>query len=294
MPAARRARRAVGPDPAALGPPLEALYRGFDHVESATDPVHIVRRFAAGDDREVAAFCAAGLAFGRVASVLQSIQALLAVMGPSPAQYVRGFDVARERPRLRPLVHRWVRGDDLTALMLILQRMLRVHGSIEGFFLAGDDRTAPDISAALSDFSRRALETDLRPAYGRVPRRPGVTAFFPKPSGGSACKRLNLFLRWMVRKDAIDLGVWTRVSPSRLVVPLDTHIIRLGRCLRLTRRVTPGWKMAEDVTVALRRIDPHDPVRFDFSLCHLGMNGACGYGTKKGDAACPLKGQCRP
>ena len=294
MAAVRRPRRAATCDPAALGPPLEALYRGFDHVESATDPVHIVRRFAASDDREVVAFCAAGLAFGRVASVLQSIEALLAVMGPSPAQYVRAFDVARERPRLKPLVHRWVRGDDLTALMLILQRMLREHGSIEGFFLAGDDGTAPDIADALSDFSRRALETNLRPAYGRVPKRPGVTAFFPKPSGGSACKRLNLFLRWMVRKDAIDLGVWTRVSPSRLVVPLDTHIIRLGRCLRLTRRVTPGWKMAEDVTTALGAIDPADPIRFDFSLCHIGMNGACGYGTKKGDAACPLKGQCRP
>jgi uncharacterized protein (TIGR02757 family) len=88
--------------------------------------------------------------------------------------------------------------------------------------------------------------------------------------------------------------VWTRVSPARLVVPLDTHIIRLGRCLRLTRRVTPGWKMAEDVTAALRSIDPSDPIRYDFSLCHIGMNGACGFGTKKGDAACPLKGQCRP
>lgn len=294
MAAVRRVRRAAGPDPALLGPPLDALYRGFDHVESASDPVHIVRRFARNDDREVVAFCAAGLAFGRVASVLQSIEALLAIMGPAPATYVRNFDVARERARLKPLVHRWVRGDDITALMLILQRMLRDYGSIEGFFVAGDDGGSPDVSAALSDFSTRALETDLRPAYGRVPKRPGVSAFFPKPSGGSACKRLNLFLRWMVRKDAIDLGVWTRVSPSRLIVPLDTHIIRLGRCLRLTRRVTPGWKMAEDVTTALRSIDPADPIRFDFSLCHIGMNGACGYGTKRGDAACPLKGQCRP
>jgi uncharacterized protein (TIGR02757 family) len=294
MPAVRRTRRAAGPDPVALGPPLDALYRGFDHVESASDPVHIVRRFTRNDDREVVAFCAAGLAFGRVASVLQSIEALLAVMGPSPAKYVRTFDVARERRRLTPLVHRWVRGDDLTALMLILQRMLRDHGSIEGFFLAGDDGRSTDVSAALSDFSARALATDLRAAYGRVPKRPGVVAFFPKPSGGSACKRLNLFLRWMVRKDAIDLGVWTHVSPARLIVPLDTHIIRLGRCLRLTRRVTNGWKMAEDVTAALRSIDPVDPIRFDFSLCHIGMNGACGFDTKQGDTACPLKGQCRP
>ena len=294
MPAVRRPRRAAGPDHSALGPPLDALYRGFDHVESATDPVHIVRRFTRNDDREVVAFCAAGLAFGRVASVLQSIEALLAVMGPSPAAYVRTFDVARERPRMKALVHRWIRGDDHTALMLVLQRMLREHGTIEGFFLAGDDGTAPDLSTAMDSFSDRALATDLRPAYGRVPKRPGVAYFFPRPSAGSACKRLNLFFRWMVRKDAIDLGVWTRVSPARLIIPVDTHIIRLGRCLTLTTRTSPGWKMAVDVTAALRRIDPADPVRFDFSLCHIGMNGACGYGTGKGDVGCPLKGQCHP
>ena len=127
-----------------------------------------------------------------------------------------------------------------------------------------------------------------------MPTRPGVAYFFPRPSAGSACKRLNLFVRWMVRKDAIDLGVWTRVSPARLIVPLDTHIIRLGRCLRLTSLTSPGWKMAAQVTAALRTIDPADPVRFDFSLCHIGMNGACGFGTRGGDEACPLKGHCHP
>ena len=295
MKAARpRVRRSKGPDAATLGPRLQALYTGFDHVESATDPVHIVRRYARPEDQEIVGFCAAGLAFGRVASVLQSVEALLVLLGPSPAAYVRSFEVERERPRLKPLVHRWIRGDDLTALMLVLQRMLREHGSIEGFFVAGDDVTAPDLAPGLNSFSERALATDLRPAYGRVPKRPGVAYFFPRPSAGSACKRLNLFVRWMVRKDAIDLGVWTRVSPARLIVPLDTHIIRLGRCLRLTRLTSPGWKMAAQVTAALRTIDPADPVRFDFSLCHIGMNGACGFGTRGGDEACPLKGHCHP
>src|SRR6202008_4175696 len=107
----------------------------------------------------------------------------------------------------------------------------------------------------------RALALDLRSAYGRMPKRPGVCYFFPKPSAGSACKRLNLFLRWMVRRDAIDLGVWHRVSPARLVVPLDTHVIRVGRCLKLTKRISPGWKMAADITRALRAYDPQDPIR---------------------------------
>jgi uncharacterized protein (TIGR02757 family) len=273
---------------------LEDQYRTFDHVESATDPVHKVRRFTSPQDREIVAFCAAGLAFGRVASVLQSIESLLAVLGPSPADYVRRFDPARDRDALKPLGHRWIRGVDLAALVIILQRMRRESGSIEQFFLEDDDPSAADISAGLDSFSRRAMQTDLRPAYGRVPKRPGVCSFFPRPSAGSACKRLNLFLRWMVRKDAIDMGVWTNVSPSRLIVPLDTHVIRLGRCLRLTKYVSPGWKMAVEITASLRALDPQDPVRYDFSLCHIGMMKACGYRTSQRDSQCPLRGVCRP
>jgi uncharacterized protein (TIGR02757 family) len=185
---------------------LERLYRTFDHLESASDPIHIVRRYRAPEDREIVGFCAAGLAFGRVASVLNSIESLLAVMGPHPAAFVRDFDPAKGRVRLAPLVHRWIRGNDLAALLLILQRMLCEYGSIERFFLKGDDPASPDVGAALDAFSTRALETDVRPAYGRVPKRPGVRYFFPRPSAGSACKRLNLFLRWMVRKDVVDLG----------------------------------------------------------------------------------------
>jgi len=274
---------------------LEELYRTFDHVDSASDPVHIVRRFDAADDREVVGFCASALAFGRVAGVLHSVEALLDVMGPHPAAFVRQFEPGRHSRRIEPLVHRWIRGRDLVALLLVLQRMLRESGTIESFFLEGDDPTAPDIGPALDSFSVRALQTDLREAYGRrPPKRLGVCYFFPRPSAGSACKRLNLFLRWMVRRDAIDLGLWTRIAPARLIVPLDTHVIRLGRCLRLTRYVSPGWKMAAEITASLRALEPADPVRYDFSLCHVGMMNACGYGRAQGDAQCPLRGSCHP
>jgi uncharacterized protein (TIGR02757 family) len=273
---------------------LDDLYRTFDHVNSASDPVHIVRRYRAPEDREVVGFCAAALAFGRVASVLNSIETLLAAMGPQPASFVRSFEAERDRAAIDPVVHRWIRGRDLVALLLVLQRMLREEGSIERFFVAGDDVAAPDIGPALDAFSARALDMDLRPAYGRVPKRPGVCYFFPRPSAGSACKRLNLFLRWMVRRDEIDFGTWTLVSPSRLIIPLDTHVIRLGRCLRLTRYRTPNWKMAAEITASLRAINSLDPVRYDFSLCHVGMMNACGYGRAQGNRQCPLRGICRP
>jgi uncharacterized protein (TIGR02757 family) len=283
------------PEGPPLGARLESLYRTFDNATSATDPVHLVRRYSKAEDREVVGFCAAALAFGRVASVLQSIESLLAVMGPHPAAFVRGYEAVRHSRRIEPLVHRWIRGRDLVALLLILQRMLKESGSIEAFFMEGDDGGSADIGEALDSFTARALQTDLREAYGRSGgKRPGVCYFFPRPSGGSACKRLNLFLRWMVRRDEIDLGVWTRVSASRLIVPLDTHVIRLGKCLRLTRYASPGWKMAAEITAALRAIDPDDPVRFDFSLCHVGMMNACGYGRAQADTQCPLRGVCRP
>jgi uncharacterized protein (TIGR02757 family) len=281
-----------------LKPTLDRLYAGYNYPDSATDPIQIVRRYTRPDDREVVAFCAAALAFGRVTSVLQSIERLLAIMGDAPAAYVRRFDPRRDAPAFSGLVHRWIRERDLVALLWVMRQMLDRAGTLEGFFLEGYDEAAADVEAAVDSFSARAMALDLTAAYGRVPkssaRQPGVAYFFPRPSKGSACKRLNLFLRWMVRSDALDLGVWRRVSPSKLVVPLDTHVIRVGRCLRLTRYTSPGWKMARDITASLKKIDPADPIRYDFSLCHLGMMNACGFSRPQADAQCPLRGACQP
>jgi uncharacterized protein (TIGR02757 family) len=292
MPPPQRSLRAVAS--ASLGPRLDALYRDFNHADAIADPVNLLRRFASPPDREVAGFCAAALAFGRVASVNGSIETVFGLMGPSPAAFIRSFEPRIHGGAFSSFVHRWTRGPDIVALLWVLRQMLESSGSIEGFFAEGDDPSAPDIGPALTSFSERALALDLRAAYGRVPQRPGVCYFFPRPAAGSACKRLNLFLRWMVRRDAVDLGVWTRIAPSRLVVPLDTHVIRLGQCLRLTRYRSAGWRMAADITASLRAIDPVDPVRFDFSICHVGMMGSCGFRMKQGDTQCPLRGFCRP
>jgi uncharacterized protein (TIGR02757 family) len=278
----------------ALAGSLDGLYHDYNREDSAADPVHLVRPFSGPADREVAGFCAAALAFGRVASVINSIQTLLRIMGPHPADYVRSFDPGGEHPELRAMVHRWTRGVDLAALLWILRQMLDRCGSIERYFLEGLGDADVDVGPALDSFSRRALALDLRQVYGRVPKRAGVCYFFPRPSAGSACKRLNLFLRWMIRSDEVDLGVWRAVPPGKLIVPLDTHVIRLAQCLRLTRYTSPGWRMAADITASLRRLDPADPVRFDFSLCHVGMMNACGFGRRQGDSQCPLKGLCRP
>jgi uncharacterized protein (TIGR02757 family) len=273
---------------------LEQLYEAYNREDAAADPIQIVKRYPKPADLEVVGFCAAALAFGRVASVLNTIETLTRILGPEPATFVRRFDPSAAHPALRSMVHRWTRGVDIAALLWVLRQMLDASGSIEAFFLAGYREDAADIAEALDSFSDRALALDSRAVYGRVPKRPGVCYFFPRPSAGSGCKRLNLFLRWMVRRDEVDLGVWRSIPPSKLIVPLDTHVIRLGRCLRLTGYVSPGWRMASEITASLRAVDPVDPVRFDFSLCHVGMMNACGYGRRQGDAQCPLKGICRP
>ena len=305
--------------PPLLRTALDTLYDDFNVEHAAADPIWIVRRYARPDDQEVAGFIAAALAFGRVQSVLNSIEGMLAVMGPSPAAFVRAFDPARDRRAFDHLVHRWTRGSDMAALVWVMHQMMANSGSIEGFFAEGLPANAIDVSEGLQSFSTRALALDTKAIYGppslakspasygevppkrplvseadRTRPKPGVAYFFSRPSSGGACKRLNLYLRWMVRRDRVDLGAWTRVRPGQLIVPLDTHVIRVGQCLRLTRFRSPGWKMAADITASLRTLDPIDPVKFDFSICHVGMMNACGFGKKAGDAHCPLKGACRP
>jgi uncharacterized protein (TIGR02757 family) len=273
---------------------LDTLYTSFNADRVVTDPIWIVHRYARADDREVVAFIAAALAFGRVQSVLNSIAGMLQVMGPSPAAFVRAFDPVRDRRQFEHLVHRWTKGIDMAALVWVMHQMIRERGSIEEFFAHGLDPDAIDVGDGLQSFSTRALALDQKAVYGRLKPKPGVAYFFSRPSSGGACKRLNLFLRWMVRHDAVDLGVWTRVRPGQLIVPLDTHVIRVGQCLRLTRLKSPGWRMAADITASLRKLDPIDPVKFDFSICHLSMMNACGFGKKQRDSQCPLKGCCRP
>jgi uncharacterized protein (TIGR02757 family) len=275
---------------------LDDLYESFNVADSAEDPVQFLAGYPDLADREIVAFCAASLAFGRVASVKASIARVLETMGPRPADYVRGFDVRRDSAPFHTFVHRWTRGADIVALILMMQHMLRETGSIENFFAEGLPPDATDVEPGLESFAERACAIDVRAAYGgrRPPARAGVRFFFPRPSTGSGCKRQNLFLRWMVRRDQIDPGGWQRVKPAQLIVPLDTHVIRVGRCLRLTTYTSPGWRMASDITRTLREIDPVDPVKYDFSLCHLGMMNACGFNRPQRDRVCPLRGYCRP
>src|SRR5258706_15925823 len=216
---------------------------------------------------------ASALAFGTVATIKQSIAAVLAVLGPRPAEAVRALHPRRAARELSGFKHRWNDGRDVACLLFFLRQMLESHGSVEAFFTEGLEAGAADVGPALTSFTARAKRLDHGGLYGTrgLPAEAGVRYFFSSPEDGSACKRLNLYLRWMVRRDGVDLGVWKGVDPARLVIPLDAHIYAIARRVGLTRYRSPGWPMALDITRRLRRLDPRDPVKYDFAFHRMGL-----------------------
>ncbi len=250
---------------------LDELYRHYDQRFLDPDPLELVRRQATPADREVVGLVASGLAFGGVAQIKRSTAAVLDVLGPHPARAVASTGSRELARRLRGFRHRWLDGRDVACLLGFARQMRASHGSIEAFFAKGLGADDPDVGRALASFSRRALALDAEGLYrgGALPARAGVRYFFPSPEGGSACKRLNLYLRWMARRDGVDLGVWRRPEPRQLILPLDAHTRAIARRLRFTRYRSPGWAMAVDVTCCLRRFDPEDPVKYDFALYRL-------------------------
>lgn len=258
---------------------LETIYARFDRSWLSPDPLEFLHRLDDPADVEVFGFYAAGLAYGRVDQIRRSLTDLAARLGPHPARFVREYDAQRDAARFRGFVHRFHVGRDMALLTELLHRALNEETTLGDWFARGDDPAAPDVGPGLTAFCRGMLDRTELPfsRNGRLPARAPVRYFFSAPADGSACKRLNLYLRWMVRRDrhGLDFGLWTRVSAARLVIPLDTHIARIATNIGLTRRRTPDWKMATEITDALRRLDPSDPVKYDFALCRLGILDFC-------------------
>ncbi|MDM7915441.1 MAG: TIGR02757 family protein [Candidatus Eisenbacteria bacterium] len=247
------------------------------------DPLRIVLDYVDPLDQEVVALLAALLAYGRVDLLQAHVRSLLRCLGARPAA-----GLVRAVPDLPPLRYRFHTTADLSALLSGIRSILRRRGSLGGAFAAHWEETG-SVRPALERFVAELRE-------GAVPGGGyGLRFLLADPARGGACKRWLLFLRWMVRADDIDPGVWREhpVRAAELLVPLDTHLIRVGRRLGLTRRATPDWRMAEEITACLRQIAPDDPVRYDFPLCHLGIRGACPPKLRAEHCrACPLLAVC--
>jgi len=260
------------PDLPRLKERLDALRAEWRGRRLDSDPLAFPHRYADAGDREVVAFLAASLAFGRVRSIQASVERVLSALGPNPAGFLDAWD---ERPMtgLSRFVHRWVTGEDVEGFLRMVKRARVACGSLGSLFARCDDPPHPDYVEALSSFLRnlRSFSPSRRP----VSR--GLGFLLPSPSSGSACKRSHLFLRWMVRTDDLDLGLWTggRFSPSRLLLPMDTHVHRISRYLGLTRRPAPDLAAAREATAWLSRLSPDDPVSYDWALSRLGILAEC-------------------
>ena len=260
----------------ALREPLERLYREFDYgARVERDAIRFPLRYPDPRDRELVALLTCCLAYGRVDLFSRGLELILAAMGPSPAAFVADFDARRHAGLFAGFIYRFNRPRDVVAFCLAARQVLERHGTLEKCFLARDPDERGPIGPALEPFARAFLEADLGAVFpqGRISR--GYRHLFPLPSAGGPCKRLHLYLRWMVRREPPDFGLWSSVSPARLLIPLDTHVENMSRSIGLTRRRSRNWRMAEEITARLAALDPADPVKYDFALCHTRMAGDC-------------------
>lgn len=238
---------------------LEALYTRYNRSEFlASDPVQFVHRYRDAADRETAGILAACLALGRVSMILANVERALVPLGTRPALTLKRVSSVWLRKTYAGFRHRFISGVEMACFLSSLGRIQREYGSLNAAFLAvgkmdGQPTVLPALEAFLCLFE------------------PGCGRLLARPSAGSACKRINLYLRWMVRKDAIDAGVWQGVSRAKLVVPLDTHMFRLARNHGWTRRRSADMAAALEVTEALRAINPSDPLKYDFALTRPGI-----------------------
>lgn len=268
---------------------LDGLCTHYDTAQALEkDPLSLVLGYGEPLDREVAAFVAAHLAYGRVDPMLRAVRGILAPLGPRPAEWLREGSESQIRKSLNRALASWTwrfhTGPDLVAWLLAWKRLDAESGhGLETHLLPGPGE---DPNGALSRLVQR-LRRDLPASHG--------TRFtLPDPLEGAACKRWRMFLRWMVRTAWPDLGLWKRFPADQLIIPLDTHVARVSRYIGLTGRATPDGKMAREITESLRRIDPADPLRYDFALSHLGILGDCpGVRHRSTCSACALYSVCR-
>ena len=274
---------------------LEGLYASRSQAHLANDPLSFCHRYQSREDQEIVGLISASFAYGNVKIIRRNLEGIFGAMGDSPRLFVERFTPTRGARLFAGFKHRFNDGRDLCALLLACQIMVSEAGSIEGWMLRFHDESREDVTQTLVGFTEAIKSLDLSPVFGSAswPKDSYFPFLFPSPASGSACKRLCMYLRWMVRpQDGIDLGLWQGISPGKLVIPVDAHIQRIAGFLGFTSRKQADWRMAREITARLRELDPADPVKYDFSLCHLGISEGCNGKDLLNCVNCPIVGIC--
>jgi uncharacterized protein (TIGR02757 family) len=247
---------------------LEYHYKAFDRTKLEPDPLQFLHLFKDARDIEVVGLIASIFAYGNVKQIENTLKKFIFVFDGKPYSFIKNFSLSKDSKKIAGIKHRFYSEDDIVKLFIILNKEIKKHKSIKQIFLLGYNISDENVKNGISKFSNHFLNSFLE-TFGDI--SDGIKFMFSIPEKGSACKRVNLFLRWMVRKDKLDFGLWNEIQTSKLVIPVDTHIARICKSLKLTKRKNADWKMAEEITYNLKKFDPNDPVKYDFAICHIGI-----------------------
>lgn len=241
---------------------LDNLYERYNRRDSVhPDPLEFLYAYPNLEDREIVGLLASSLAYGNVGQILKSVSLILGPLGKSPRLFVEKTSHVKIKKIYSKFKHRWHTGDDIASLLLGVQSVLQKYGSLQACLkLKYRDEDSTILTAA--SFFVQEISRAAKGMRGNL---------LPSPVDGSACKRLSMYLRWMIRRDAVDPGGWDEISPSKLLIPLDTHMFRVGRLLRMTRSRQANMKTVVEMTAHFSRIVPEDPVRYDFVLTRAGI-----------------------
>jgi uncharacterized protein (TIGR02757 family) len=246
---------------------LNYHYKYFDFKKISPDPLEFPHRFSNYYDIEISSFLSSVFAYGNVSQIINTLKIIHDVMEENPHKFILEYSEGKGLEHFKLLKHRFYTPEDINKLFLGLQKIYTVYGSLKYLFLLYYFEKDSNLKESLSFFSNNILNIC---ADGN-PISHGLKFMFPDSAKGSACKRFNLFLRWMVRKDDLDFGLWFEIDPGKLIIPVDTHVAAVSKKLRLTKSKVISWKMAEEITKKLKLFDPKDPVKYDFAICHIGM-----------------------
>ena len=257
-----------------------------------TDPAGLVHRYSSPYDIEIAGFIVSVLAYGNAVQIRKSADRVLQLTGTSPADFVCNISTKKALKTFQGFKHRWTSGEDIAFLFTVLGGIMNGYGSVGDFIKTLYDpreKTIAGVMTKLSEWIKSRYDDEFR----LNSKSRDISYLIPSPAVGSACKRLAMYFRWMVRgPDGVDFGLWNFISPAQLVIPVDSHIARMGKLLGLSDRKTPDWKMAVEITESLRLIDPEDPVRYDFALVRPGILGECTSGGPGNCSQCVLSDVC--
>lgn len=251
---------------------LDFHYKAFDKTNISPDPLQFLHLYSDKKDIEVMGFIASIYAYGNVKQIINTLNKFVEISGDKPYKFISAFSTYKNKQNLQTLYHRFYSYTDVLNLFRVLEIIYEEYGSLKNLFMKYYNSDDVNIKKALSGFSLHFIN-EIKKLTGEKSLSTGTRFMFPLPELGSACKRKNLFLRWMVRKDELDFGLWNEIPKNKLLIPVDTHVARICKKLELTGRKNVSWKMAEEITENLKKYDAEDPVKYDFAICHIGMRG---------------------